>query len=247
MGQARERQDIVAAEIAKDKNSPMFLISIRTEKQVSSGFAIGLWAFLVSGLFCALGGALFANMSLNVNQPQLYAFAIIGYLLILGLGWSWTVYNALVNLRLRVRQANGQIDIQLKRRNDLIPNLVSTVEGYATHEKNAQTLLTQLRSQAALNTTGTPTGFTPILKVALENYPDLKASGLFLKLQKELSETEQRIALARDYYNDIATFFNTRLEIVPDTFLARIMKLKQYQLLNTTGFERAAVEVKLVE
>ena len=247
IGQAREREDIVAAEIAKDKNAPMFLISIRTEKQVSSGFAVGLWAFLISGLLCALGGAFFANMSQNTNQPQLYAFAIVGYLLILGLGWSWTVYNALVNLRLRVRQANGQIDIQLKRRNDLIPNLVSTVAGYAAHEKNVQTLLTQLRSQAALNTTSTPMGFTPILKVALENYPDLKASGLFLKLQKELSETEQRIALARDYYNDIATFFNTRLEIVPDTFLARIMKLKQYQLLSTTGFERAAVEVKLVE
>ena len=247
MGQARERQDIVAAEIAKDKNCPMYLISTRTEKQISSGFAIGLWAFLISGLVCSLGGALFANLGLHANLPQLYAFAIFGYLLILSLGWSWTVYNALVNLRLRVRQAQAQIDIQLKRRNDLIPNLVSTVEGYAAHEQNTQKLLTQLRGQISPDNTVIPVGFTPFLKVAVENYPDLKASDLFLKLQRELSDTEQRIALARDYYNDVATFFNIRLEIVPDTFLAKVMKLKQFELFSTTGFERAAVMVKLVD
>ncbi len=247
MGQARERQDIVAAEIAQDKKSPVFLISTHTEKQVSSGFAVGLWLFLIAGLLCSLGGAIAANFNLNVKQPQLFAFAIIGYLLVLGLGWSWTVYNALVNLHLRVHQADGQMDIQMKRRADLIPNLVATVEGYAAHEKSAQILVTQLRGQVTQDSPLTPVGFTPILKVALENYPDLKASDLFLKLQKELSETEQRLALARDYFNNMATFYNTRLEIVPDTFLARLMKLKPAALLTTTGFERAPVDVKLVD
>ncbi|MDD5189792.1 MAG: LemA family protein, partial [Dehalococcoidales bacterium] len=205
MGQARERQDVVAAEIAKDKKSPMFLISVRTEKQVSSGFALGLWGFIVLGLLLALGGAFLANSGLPNHKMQLYAFASIGYLFVMGLGWGWTVYNSLVNLRLRVRQAEGQIDIQLKRRNDLIPNLVSVVDGYAKHEKGLQTLVTQLRDQLAAESGQTRAGCAATLKVALENYPDLKASELFLKLQRELSETEQRIALARDYFNDVAT------------------------------------------
>ncbi|MDD5190490.1 MAG: LemA family protein, partial [Dehalococcoidales bacterium] len=105
---------------------------------------------------------------------------------------------------------------------------------------------TQLRDQLAAESGQTRAGCAATLKVALENYPDLKASELFLKLQRELSETEQRIALARDYFNDVATFYNTRLELIPDTFLARLMKLQSVKLLTTTGFERAPVEVKLV-
>jgi hypothetical protein len=86
----------------------------------------------------------------------------------------------------------------------------------------------------------------PALRVAAENYPDLKAGELFLKLQKELSDTEQRIALARDYYNQIVTFYNTRLEIIPDTFLAKMMRMKSYTLMGTADFERAPVKVDLV-
>jgi hypothetical protein len=74
----------------------------------------------------------------------------------------------------------------------------------------------------------------------------LKASELFLKLQKELSDTEQRIALARDYFNQIVTFYNTRLEIIPDTFLAKMMQMKPYTLMGTADFERAPVKVDLV-
>jgi hypothetical protein len=80
----------------------------------------------------------------------------------------------------------------------------------------------------------------------MENYPELKASELFLKLQGELSDTEQRIALARDYYNQIVTFYNTRLEIVPDTFLAKTMGLKPATLMEAADFERAPVVVHLV-
>ena len=89
-------------------------------------------------------------------------------------------------------------------------------------------------------------GVIPTLRVVMENYPDLKASELFLKLQKELTDTEQRIALARDYFNQIVTFYNTRLEIVPDTFLAKTMRLKPQTLMGAADFERAPVEVDLV-
>jgi hypothetical protein len=86
----------------------------------------------------------------------------------------------------------------------------------------------------------------PTLRVVVEDYPDLKASELFLKLQKELSDTEQRIALARDYFNQIVTFYNTRLEIVPDTLLAKMMGLKPAVLMAAADFERAPMVVHLV-
>jgi hypothetical protein len=181
---------------------------------------------------------------------QPYFIAIGGYLLIIAVAWVWTVYNSLVNLRQRVRQGWSQVDIELKRRNDLIPNLAQVVEGYAVHESKLQELLTKLRQQTSATPPGVAgpdyAGFMPALRVAVENYPDLKASELFLKLQKELSDTEQRIALSRDYYNQIVTFYNTRLEIIPDTFLAKMTQMKPYTLMGAADFERAPVKVDLV-
>ena len=252
MGQAREREDIVAAEIAKDKKAPLFLISTRTEKQISAGFGIGFWVLMISGLLAAAGGVWIGYLVLSPNQTegwQPYVITIGGYLFIIALGWVWTVYNSLVNLRQRVKQGWSQVDIELKRRNDLIPNLVQVVEGYAAHERGLQELVTQLRQQLTATPPGVEGpdygGCIPTLRVVMENYPDLKASELFLKLQQELTDTEQRIALARDYFNQIVTFYNTRLEIVPDTFLAKTMGLKHQVLMSTADFERAPVVVDL--
>ena len=252
MGQAREREDIVAAEIAKDKKAAMFLISTRTEKQISAGLGIGFWALMISGLLVAVGGVWAGHFALFSNQTQgwqPYAITIGGYLVMMVLGWVWMVYNSLINLRQWVKQGWSQVDVELKRRNDLIPNLVQVVEGYAAHEKGLQELVTKLRQQLTATPPGVAgpdyAGCEPALRVIMENYPDLKASELFLKLQKELTDTEQRIALARDYFNQIVTFYNTRLEIVPDTFLAKTMGLKPQTLMGAAEFERAPVVVDL--
>jgi hypothetical protein len=252
MGQARERQDIVAAEIAKDKKSSIFLISTRSEKQISSGLGTWFWSWLIIGLLAIAGSIWLGSRLAPMGQPaagRQFAVSVGGYLLLIALGWIWLVYNSLVNLRQRVRQGWAEVDIELKRRNDLIPNLVQVVEGYSAHESQLQELAANLRGQMS----ATPpcaagpdyAGFGPILRVTVENYPDLKSSDLFLNLQKQLSDTEQRIALARDYFNQIVTFYNTRLEIVPDTFLAKVMQLKPQTLMGAADFERAPVKVNL--
>jgi hypothetical protein len=252
MGQARERQDIVAAEIAKDKKAPMFLISTRSEKQISSGLGTWFWGWMVIGLLSIAGSVWLGSRLAQSGRPdtgQQLAIALGVYVLLIALGWIWLVYNSLVNLRQRVRQGWAEVDIELKRRNDLIPNLVQVVEGYSAHESQLQELAANLRGQMSATPPGAAgsdyAGFGSILRVTVENYPELKSGELFLNLQKQLSETEQRVALARDYFNQIVTFYNTRLEIVPDTFLAKVMRLKHQTLMGTADFERAPVKVNL--
>ena len=251
MGQSRERTDAVAAEVAKDKAAPMFIISMRSERQISSGYLVGFWVWLVLGLLFAAGGAIGWNLinydNLAVWPP--YLIAAGGYLILLGIGWLWTVYNSLVNLHHRVEQSWSQVDVQLKRRNDLIPNLVQAVQGYSTHESETQQLIAELRSQMEATPPGVRgpdyKGFAPAIRAIIERYPDLKAGESFLKLQQSLTETEQRIALARDYFNDSATFYNTRLEIIPDRFVAVMAGMKPRMLMSAADFERAPVKVNL--
>jgi hypothetical protein len=172
-----------------------------------------------------------------------------GYLIVLILLWLWTTYNSLINLHHRVEQGWSQVEVQLKRRHDLIPNLVQVVEGYREHERETQTVLTELRQQMEATPSGVAgpdfKGIAPSLRVTIERYPELKASELFLKLQQSLVDTEQRIALARDYFNDIATFYNTRLEIIPDRYAAALARLRPATLMSAAEFERAPVGVNL--
>ncbi len=251
MGQARERSDVVAAEITEDKNAPAFIISTKTERQISSGYARWFWLLIILGLLFSIGGALafdlINELDIDVSWKP-YAVGISGFLFVLTIGWIWTVYNSLVGLRNRVGQAWSLIDVQLKRRHDLIPNLAETVKGYQFHEKETQKLMALLRQQIK----ATPPesdgpdygGITPSLKVVLERYPKLKADTAFLKLQQALVDTEQRVALARDYFNDIATFYNNRLAIIPDSFIAILLRLKPRELLAASDFERAPVAVE---
>ena len=252
VGQARERQDIVAPEIAVDKTAPMFLISMRSEEQVSSSMKWGARGWIFLGLAASVGCTIWRDAALNVQPVAhiiLYIAIALGYFLTGLLAWVWMVYNSLVDLRQRVRQAWSLVDIQLKRRFDLIPNLVSCVQGYRDHESQLQTELAALRSQ--LN--ATPPGVegpdhgavsSTIMAIA-ERYPELKANEAFLSLQKTLSDTEQRIALARSYFNEIATHYNTRLEIVPERYVALLGAMKQQALMEANDFERAAVTVNL--
>jgi hypothetical protein len=252
LGQARERQDVVAAEITHDKNAPMFLISTQTEKQISTGYARWFWALLVLGLICAIGSAVGRDMLANANRGlswEPFVLASVAFLAALAMGWVWTVYNSLINLHHRLQQGWSQVDVQLKRRHDLIPSLVKAVAGYRDYESETQKLITELRRQAEATPLGVVgpdfKGIAPMLRVIIERYPDLKANESFLRLQQALVDAEQRIALARDYFNDIATFYNTRLEIAPDRFVADLARLHPAALMSAADFERAPIEVNL--
>jgi hypothetical protein len=252
VGQARERQDIVAPEIAADPKASEFLISVRTQEQVSSGLGWQIWLFFFLGAITAPGGHILGELATNREMTPLLIGIFIGefllYILAWTTGWIVTVYNSLVELRQRVGQGWAQVDVQLKRRHDLIPNLVDTVKGYRDHEASTQEALAALRSQLTATPPGEP-GNDPRsvlsqIQILKEAYPDLKADKNFLALQQELGDTEQRIALARSYFNSIATFYNTRLQVVPDRFIAALGGMKPRALMEANDFERASVEVK---
>lgn len=250
MGQAREREDIVAPEIAYDKGAPMFLISTRTEKQVSGRYVLSFWLWILLALGTVISGAIGWSMlekGAVTWQPLVTAAGGFGAALLIG--WVWTLYNSLVNLHHMVEQGWSQVDVQLKRRHDLIPNLVETVKGYRDYESETQKLLAEIRTQTEATPPGVAgpdfRGVAPMLSIVVERYPELKASESLLRLQQTLTETEQRIALARDYFNNVATFYNTRLAIVPDRFVAAIARLHPQPLMAAADFERAPVHIQL--
>jgi hypothetical protein len=251
MGQARERKDMVAPEIAHDRNAPMFLISTRTEQQIEFGLKWGGrgWTFL--GLVLVVGSLLWRDGALGQaleTRVPVYIGAGLGYLVVAWLLWVWMVFNSLVDVRQRVRQAWSLVDIQLKRRHELIPNLVATVKGYRDYEQQLQTELAALRSELVATPPGVAgpdyTALTKVTAAIVERYPDLKANTTFQALQASLVETEQRIALARGYFNDIATHYNTRLESVPEKFVARLGAMKPQPLMAANDFERAPVRLE---
>lgn len=246
VGRARERADIVAPEIAKEKGSPLFLISTHTEEIVLKRYRFALWAWGIFGLLFAIGIGL-----TRVEKWTAVALCAGIYSGVWCLTWVWMVFNSLVDTRNRVRQGWSQMDVELKRRHDLIPQLVACVEGLRSHEMDVQTAVTSMRTQES----ATPPGqsgpdFHGIARtvVALgESYPVLKTQAAFLNLQKQIVETEQRIALARAYFNDIATAYNTRLEVFPESFIGLVTGFKPRSLLTAQDFERAEVHVKLAE
>ena len=250
MGQAREREDVVAPEIVQDRNAPMFLISTRSEEQVSSGMKWGERGWFVLTLFLTVGSVVLRDAALRVPlEARLWAYTevALGCAAVAVLVWLWMVFNSLVDLRLRVRQAWSLVDFQLKRRHDLIPNLVALVQGYRDYERQLQTELARLRGELAATPPGVTgpdyRGVARDVAAIVERYPELKADTTFSALQKNLVDTEQRIALARGYFNDIATQYNTRLEVVPDRFVAGLAAMKPQQLMAANDFERAPVKV----
>lgn len=162
------------------------------------------------------------------------------------------IYNSLVTLRQRVNNAWAQIEVQLQRRFDLIPNLVETVKGYMAHEQDTLTKITNLRTSWSNATTveekanlGNELSNTlkTIMAVA-ENYPNLKADQSFNQLQNEISETEDKVAYSRQFYNDTVTMYNTKLETFPSNLVAGMFGFKPSTLFNVDNDEaRKAVKV----
>jgi hypothetical protein len=176
-----------------------------------------------------------------------YVLAAMGFFTVAAVGWVWMVFNSLVDLRHRVRQGWSQVEVQLKRRHDLIPNLVAAVTALRDHEHTTQTALAELRAQQVATAPGVAGpdfhSLQPALLAVAEAYPELTAQESFAALQHELAATEQRIALARGYFNEIATHYNTRLEVVPDRFIAALGRMKPQPLMLAEDFQRAPVEV----
>ena len=161
------------------------------------------------------------------------------------------LYNSLITAKLRVNEAFSQIDVQLKRRTDLIPNLVETVKGYATHEKELFERVT--RERTALMQAKTPEKksevnnmLTDALKsifAIAEAYPQLRASENFKELQQELEDTENKIAYSRQFYNSNVLDYNTKLQVFPNVIFAKILNFKPAEFFGATEAERKAVKV----
>jgi LemA protein len=176
---------------------------------------------------------------------------VIG-LVVLLLLYVIVTYNGLVRLRNRIENAWAQIDVQLRRRYDLIPNLVETVKGYAAHEKSTFEAVTQARANA-ISAQGPAeqaqaenmiSGALKSLFAVSEAYPDLKANQNFLSLQEELSGTEGRISYARQYYNDAVLRMNTKIQSFPSNILAGMFGFKEHEYFEADDTSRGPVSVQ---
>lgn len=176
---------------------------------------------------------------------------ILGVLAVLVL-WAIGVYNGLIKLKVRTEEAASDIDVQLKRRHDLIPNLVNTVKGYAAHEEKTFTAVIEARNKAmAAQTMGEKAEAENMLSNTLksifalaEAYPDLKANQNFMHLQAELVDTEDKIQASRRFYNANARDFNTKMQVFPNNILANMFGYKKFDFYEAVEAERQNVNVQ---
>ena len=183
--------------------------------------------------------------------PIILLLIFLGLIVFVGL-WLMGSYNGLVTLRQAVKNAWAQIDVQLKRRHDLIPNLVNTVKGYAAHEKetferviNARARATSATSPAdVIKAEGELSSALSRLLAVSESYPELKANQNFLSLQEELTGTENRVAYARQFYNDNVTRLNTRIQTFPTVVIAGMFGFREEPFFEAPSEEKQAPKVE---
>jgi LemA protein len=185
-------------------------------------------------------------------MSQTVLLIVVGAVVALA-AWIVAMYNGLIRGRNRVDEAWSDIDVQLKRRYDLIPNLVETVKGYATHEQEAFEKVIDARARA-MGVEGGPSnakaeaenmlsGTLKSIFALAEAYPDLKANQNFLELQRELTDTEDKIQAARRFYNGNVRDFNTSIQVFPTNVINGILKFKAYDFFQAAEDEKAPVKV----
>lgn len=173
------------------------------------------------------------------------AIAVIGL-------FAWVTYNSLISAKVRVQEAFSHIDVQLKRRSDLIPNLVETVKGYVKHEKEVLEAITKARTslmsasgaEEKAKANGQLADTLKTLFAVAENYPNLKANENFLSLQEELADTENKIAYARQFYNSTVMDYNTKLYVFPTNVFAGMLHFVPSEFFAATEAEKKEVSVK---
>jgi LemA protein len=171
---------------------------------------------------------------------------VVGVLLFL-----WFIYNSLVTAKMRISEAWAQIDVQLKRRTDLIPNLVETVKGYAKHEKELLENVTKARSdlmragtsQEKAESNNVLSDTLKSLFAVAENYPNLKANENFLKLQDELTDTEDKIAYSRQFLNSNVLDYNTKIKTFPSNAVANMFQFKEAEFFEAEEADKKPVKV----
>jgi LemA protein len=166
--------------------------------------------------------------------------------------WGVAIYNGLIRLKNRVDEAWSDIDVQLKRRYDLIPNLVNTVKGYASHEKEVFEKVTEARTkamgaQSAGDKAQAENALSQTLKslfAVAEAYPDLKANQNFLELQRELTDTEDKVQASRRFYNGNVRDFNTKIQVFPNNIFAGMLGFSSREFFEAEGGEKEPVKVE---
>ena len=180
------------------------------------------------------------------------ALIIIIVIVLLILAWVVGTYNGLVTLRNKVRDQWSQIDVLLKRRSDLIPNLVETVKGYAKHEEGTLEAVINARNKVVaapskeeeMKASGELTGALNRLFALAENYPDLKANTNFMDLQNNLKETEDKISYARQFYNDAVLKYQNKIEMFPSNIIAGMFNFKAEKFFEATETEKETPKVQ---
>ncbi len=181
----------------------------------------------------------------------MWLYVLIGIILLVAVVFIW-LYNSLVVSRNRVKNAWSQIDVQLKRRTDLIPNLVETVKGYAQHEKGVFEEVTRARSnlmsadsvKETQEANNMLTGALKSLFAVAENYADLKANQNFLELQGQLAETEDKIAYSRQFYNDTVLMYNNKCQMFPSNIIASTFHFEESEFFEVEESGRAVPKVE---
>ena len=187
----------------------------------------------------------------SIESSQIIIIVIVGILLLF-VCYVISIYNKLVNARNKVDNQFSQIDIQLKRRADLIPNLVETVKGYAKHEKGTLTEVIEARNKAVsagsvnekIEANNELTGALNKLLAVAEAYPDLKANENFKDLQNNLKETEDKITYARQFYNDSAMSFNNIVQMFPSNIVASMFGFKKFDYFKIDEKEKETPKVE---
>lgn len=180
------------------------------------------------------------------------AFIIIIVVVVAIAFWLVAIYNGLIKLRNRVDEAWSDIDVQLKRRYDLIPNLINTVKGYASHEKETFQNVTEARARAMgakdpkeqAQAENMLSDTLKSLFAVSEAYPELKANTNFLELQRELTDTEDKIQASRRFYNGNVRDFNTKIQVFPNNMLVGMFSFKAYEFFEADEAERENVDVQ---